>query len=880
MSQTLHQLYRKKAIVLARTMVVKFHSIATAINTDLINRGYTVDETDMSTWKYYMNMAGLYHQSDYDRLLALSNNQSQYIVIKVAGDTTAIDANFTKELMYGESGDTALANEYRFNTDYYNALVEKYPEFEPLIQGILNPIDFSVSLSANDGEILYFGGYLKTLLPSGYYGYILQDYGPISDSYRLEVNEENVIPILQEYINVFVSRWLNSNYVLTSNLFYPTFLGMLYLSIPQIIGNIRLGNAKTAFTHSFHIREYLESFGNLGWICDHLSKSVLIWIYRNLMWLDANRGKQKTFNAIVENVLTASNIPLDHYRLRHNVSKMTRSNLLPSPFMVKEAVNYNAPESTADYKDILNIIEKEVGFASENYYDQAGQAVKTTNVSRYSMFDNVSTKVLESTVIDLSNQIAVTKEDIAMNLWLYTASTGQYTGTVIFTDPYTNNRIQLTPLNAYILALYCFNKAWAGYDMDIIPTMYARMVPRGKVALDANHPKFPSLADIKQGVLSKYISDADIQSVLGTYAVNFKYASSNAFSFEATRAFTEANRKYMNYCAFSDANARGYGEWIAHQCYWFDVACPLTKTEMHYSDWMTLHGIDISGYSRTALIDLAYSIVSAAAGVDLNASEELTMKQTAALSVLKHFASYTIQIIQNTAYSTSLWLDWKVLRITNDRETLKSSSHSQLPMYKANAHWRLNEGNVWLIEWLSTTTPTVKEQLSEVNHVDVSYNVLASTAAKRERARLAGYGVVSASIPPVVTNNYTKNYTTLTSSLYPFYPTDALDGVFATESVVYVIPPVTDFTHIVDGNVNVGAVIRLTPATITARETLSIAANTGNITISPHTLNSYETINIAAKVESKITIKPRITVTDETLDSYMLVSNIIKITSA
>ena len=52
MSQTLHQIYQSKAIVLARTMVVKFHSIAEAINQTSIDQGYEVDVnmfTDLDT---------------------------------------------------------------------------------------------------------------------------------------------------------------------------------------------------------------------------------------------------------------------------------------------------------------------------------------------------------------------------------------------------------------------------------------------------------------------------------------------------------------------------------------------------------------------------------------------------------------------------------------------------------------------------------------------------------------------------------------------------------------------------------------------------------------------------------------------------------------
>ena len=86
-----------------------------------------------------------------------------------------------------------------------------------------------MSIPSNDGEILYCGGYLKTLLPSGIYHYVRQDYGPISENFLIESNEENLISVLQEYIYGFLSRWWNANYAVTNDLFQATFMGVLFL---------------------------------------------------------------------------------------------------------------------------------------------------------------------------------------------------------------------------------------------------------------------------------------------------------------------------------------------------------------------------------------------------------------------------------------------------------------------------------------------------------------------------------------------------------------------------------------------------------------------------------------------------------------------------
>ncbi len=768
MSQTLHQIYQSKAIVLARTMVVKFHSIAEAVNKTLIADGYYVDETDPTTWKYYMNMFGEYHQYDHDRLLALSGGQDEFIQIKVAGDNQPVDVNFTKELLYGEDADLAVANEYRFNTHYYNALITKYPEFEDLILGVLNPVAKDISISANEGEILYCGGYLKTYLASGLYHYVRQDYGPISENFLIEANEENLITILQSYIYGFLGRWWNANYAVTNDLFQAYFYGFLMMTIPQILGNVRIGNAKTPMVHSFHIREHLESYGNLGWVTEYLSKGVLLWLYRNLIWLTANSGKAKVFDGIIENVLTPSDIPISYYKLRHDVSTMGADQYVPDVFMEKHPLNFNSARTSFVRDDIINVVNAEVKLATENYYDQEGQADNIRDQSRYSMFDNLNTRVLESTVIDRSNRMAITLEEVGLNLWCYTASHGLYKGSVIFTNPVSNERIQLTPLNAYILALYCFNRGWANVDFEYIPEMYARLIHRHPTtSIGENFPVKPRLDDIKKGVLSDYITDEEIKDVLGTFVPDFTHRSSTSFALEVKRAHAESNRKYYSFAKIEDARGRAYGEWAAHQCYWFDIPCPLTQTPTKYADWLTIHGIDLSAFTREDFISLGMEITEAATGVNLTATDELRNKQTAALAVLKHFASYTVQIIQNTIASSSFWLDWKTLRVTNLHTSVKGAIKAELPMLNVMDYWSISEGPIWLKDERDRVLVRTREKLTQADKVGFNVQFRGFKSKERQRVKLPGMTVVRANIPDIE----------IPEGVQPFAFTSTGDGV-------------------------------------------------------------------------------------------------------
>lgn len=769
MSQTLHQIYQSKAIVVTRTMVIKFHKIAEAINASVRAQGYEVDENNPASWKYYMNMFGEYHESDRARLLELSNGQYDSIRIKVAGETQPVEVNFNKVNISGANGDVAIANEYRFNTFYFNELVGRYPEFEDLILGVLNPISPDISTSAKEGEILYCGGYVKTLLPTGIYHYVRQDYGIINDNYLIEANEENLIYKLQIHIDNFLERWWNAGYGVSSNLFLTTFIGLLYLSIPQILGNIRLGNAKTPFAHSFHIREHLESWGGLGWVTEYLSKGVLLWLYRNMVWLNANRGKAKVLDNIIENVLTPTNIPITGFRLRHDVEDMDADVLTSVPFMEQYKLNF-AKNASPTRNEIIDIINAELSLATENYYDQAGQAETLSDRSKFSMFDNLNTKVLESTVIDDSNKVPVTLEDIALNLWCFTASRGDYRGTVIFTNPVNNERIQLTPLNAYILSFYCLNRGWANYTFEEIPTMYARLIHRHPLQTPGpEHPVKPKVADVANGVVKPFITDAEMEDIIGTYVPTFKHNSTTNFGREVELAHAESLRKYASYARIEDAQGRGYGEWVAHKCYWYNVKCPLTATPTKYKDWLMIQGLDIEDYSRQEFVELGLKIVEAAVGVNIHRSDEIRNRQSAVLAILKHFASYTVQIIQNTVASDSYWLDWKHTRLTNFKSKANGTLQAQLPMYTVVTHWSIKEGVLNLDLYNGAHYKIKKETLSSKEDTSLTFPTV-SKIRQHDSARFKfpTFGIVNMVIPEVIPETNKRNYSYLTTVTYPY----------------------------------------------------------------------------------------------------------------
>lgn len=751
MSNTLNQLYFDKSVVLARTMVVKFHEVAIAINRQVRLSGFDVDESRPETWKYYLNLNGEYHPYDHAKLLELSNGEHDHLRIKIAGDTSPVEVNYSKDILYGVTADLAVANEYRFNTLYYNELVTKYPDFIDIINGVLNPIKPEISLNSKDGEILYCGGYLKTLLPSGRYHFIRQDYGPISDNFLIEDNEENLIGLLQENIYRFLERWDNRDYHEVANLYYPFLLGVLYMSVPNWINNIRLGNIKSplGFTHSYHIRNYLDSFGKLGWVLNYIKKPTALWLYRNIRWLDANKGKTMTFNSIVENVLTPENIPLTAHRLRHDISEVGIDGVLvPKPFMERKPVNFIQGGTTVTYNEISEIIKQELPLAVENYYDQPGQTKQTSDKSKYSMFDNVNTKVLESTVVDMSNHLAVTLDDIALNLWPFSASQGLYKGTILVTNPLTSERIQLTPLSAFILALYCLNKGWCDWEIDYIPTIYVRNILRSKRWKPYPELNFkPVIDEVKQGLNPDKITDDEINEIIGNFEPVFTFGSSTFFNEEMVRQHREAMRQYYAYTKIEDMDGRAYGEFVSYKQYWHNVKCELVKKPTKFSDWIITHGINLENFTRKDFVGLGLQLVEAATGLDIAKGEKLRNKQNAVLSILRHFASYTIQVIQNSVSVDSYVTGGKTLRLTNVKDKLWSHFRSKLVYVDADISAKVSDINLKPFSNKTANDLTINEVIKDkVKLLPYSYNRLGFKSKRRDRVIL----------PSITVNGRTK----------------------------------------------------------------------------------------------------------------------------
>ena len=109
-SNALYNIFASKCFSLAHTMVIHSDLLARSQNTILEQKGFRINHNNPSTWKYYLNLTGVYHEYDKQLIAELNGDGHPYMRIKVAGDKQPIIVDFTKDLVSGLAGDYSLVS--------------------------------------------------------------------------------------------------------------------------------------------------------------------------------------------------------------------------------------------------------------------------------------------------------------------------------------------------------------------------------------------------------------------------------------------------------------------------------------------------------------------------------------------------------------------------------------------------------------------------------------------------------------------------------------------------------------------------------------------------------------------------------------------------
>lgn len=616
MSQAYYDIYIDQVKTLAKTMVIKSVASALAVNSAVqMEDGYPVNEVDPTTWKYYLNLAGEYHPVD--------------TVMTVISLDTQQTIEFTKENLQIH---LATAREYKFGTQYYVDLLARYPDQEELILGIINPIDLSTAISADDNAILWY------------------------DPRLVETNETNLIPELQKWINGYMFRWNVQDYSLADDLYVAAQLGLMYVFLPTAILNIRLANCHTRFVHSYHIKEYLASNSALDVYVPYLTSDQQLWLYRNIRYLQRNAGKQDTFEWLVQNILTVRGVPLAQWSMRHDLEHMP-DQLYPDVTYTRAPLNLGYNKAGVDVKTTDDLLNDEDGLAKSNALVHADALPTIEAQMKYGLFDQLKTKVLESNTIDTSDALPFTLTDALMNHWLYLTSLGIYSTFITINNPATSDKYTITVADAFVLFYYCF---WAqyGFVFDTIPPFTAnlvRRIPRPELSelLEMTDPNTLSGEVVKQLWQLPSNIPTSIISVAGF----------NQIITDVHQDLMDQRTLYTQTPTFA---GRACAEAVALRMYQ-DVECSIAEGQS-YATWLDARNIKLDGMVPSQYGELATQLAQMCTGQDLNSSNTLSNTQAALLAIMARLSSYTIQFVQKINSSVVHVADWAAPRLGDIHE--------------------------------------------------------------------------------------------------------------------------------------------------------------------------------------------------------------------
>ena len=624
MSSDAYQLYVANTFKLAKTLQVKF-SIDNDRKNEYLRLKYgpnAVDVYDPYSWRYHLHLAGMYHPVD--------------VPMQVTSIDTLEKIDFTKDNL---ALHTATATAYQYGTRYYDLLVSQYPDQEDLILGILYPADLDTVVNAQDGTIL---SYPKALV---------------------EPQEITFIDELQSWLYSYLVRWNVSAFNLTDSWYPASMIGVLFNNMIPVLLNLRKKRCHTLEAHSFHIRQYLASHERLDRFMDYMTLKQQLFLYRNLVYINRNCGKQSVFTWLVEKLLTERYIPIAEYGCKHLSS--FNDDLTPQYHFRKRPINtqYNVPEK--DYFTLDELLAKELSLAKGNAEFIALNRADIDHLFQDSPSSVIQTKDLESSMLDYTDAVPYPLVDVLLNHWAYMASSMLYTAMVYYKEPLTGLVRMLNAEDAFIFMQYL---TWTGYGytIDTVPSFWC-----SRVVL----PTEQRTVDDLLSVVDRYYipSRKEAEWLVKSQPSLKKCVSTSGFFNLGYAIYENAMQQWYLISRTEEMNTRVMMENMVARLY-SDRAVVFSNDGQAMDQWLKDRNLDISQYTPTDKLMLATMLFQTATGYETDPTKLLPNIQHAMITTLKQLSSYSIQVIQEINKSHIKIINWPALRIGDQHVTIGSKA--------------------------------------------------------------------------------------------------------------------------------------------------------------------------------------------------------------
>lgn len=631
MSNSYQKIYEQGILNLARSLIIKSEATADAVNQQILREsvatGRTVLLQQPETWRYYRNIAGLYHETD--------------VPMTVISLDTAEEISFDKVTLVDHRATVRTYSQYG---TFYRNLVKRYPEQEQLIRGILNPVDIQTAITAPDHTILAW------------------------DTTLVESQEDDLIYTLQVRIQKWFKRWYNHDFRLAHPVYPATALAVGLAYVPSFIKAIRLENCHTPKVHTFHIWQFLDNFGDFSKYRRVLTIKQALWLYRNIRWLRNNAGQKVAFDASLKAILTERLIPLGQYVAHQNVEDIV-DDLYPKPVMQRRPLNdldYN-PLSIRT-RSVSELTELQIPLARDNQQDL--DTVKTLTTKEFSRtgFTTLPTKVLESEMADNTQRKPYALSDVLLKHWIFYATSGRYSSVITVRNPNNGDSTRMSSREAVVWWIYGMNRIF-GVDLlnSPVPKLTVEFV-RKRVP--------PTREELRYSVSRQRISEADITECLADVFPIEQVISTETFYYLCSEIHSRMLRHYRQFTREDRSVKRGQLEFMTNLCY-RTAECTLTETPQTFQQYFDERGWTLNELSDDDIRLTVESTLQLATGSDVAEVVTISQLQTLLLELMGQLTAYSNQYIATMNSGPALALHVTRSRLDNIKVELgvKSFAH-------------------------------------------------------------------------------------------------------------------------------------------------------------------------------------------------------------
>lgn len=618
MLEDYRKIFEAENIRLVKMLTIKFDDTASLINEDLRMRygSSAVNESDPTTWRYYLNICGDYHPTD-EVMSIYSLDNAETIVFNKSN----MALHLTTRDTYRKMG-----------TEYYQ-LVRKYPSQELLIRGILYPADMITAIEAEEGTFLAYPTEL------------------------VEDQELTLMSELEDWVKNYLVRWNVQPFMTSDSLYCAAYKAVLYTNIVKRLMNLRMRRIHTNEAHSFHIRAYLASHGALDRFYDYMTIHQRLFLYRNLRYIEHHSGLQSQFDNLVANILTHRNIPIGEFTNRqydgfdesYYPNHRYRKNPLNAGINTPEKNYFTDAEFTEKVRDLapgnsdyLDAFQSSISRAFQN----SGNAVMLT-------------KDLESFMYDYSNAVPHPLPSILLNEWMYASYTQQYHSLISVKDPIRTITYTMTTDVAFVYFMYLTCRSM-GITLDKLPTTFGYSLNRLQESVYFDPTELTNVSELPERLS------------LATEFINTMPKSTEFFSIQqfyqyCRNLFIIRVAHWMMISSIGSMYDRADVFNMIERMF-FDTELDfhhhpvLNSNNLSMSDWLDFHNLPEDTYSQQDRADFIQAIFTAATGLNTDKTKILKYIQRAMISIMKQLSSYSIQYIANINDTDIVPIGWHQIR--------------------------------------------------------------------------------------------------------------------------------------------------------------------------------------------------------------------------